>query len=637
MARPTSLNYFALKDEIENKGVKVTDIKRDSRNLVIYFNCTNCGEPYSIRHQNYVKGDNPKFLCKRCQALKGPKMQRIQEYFDSMGVPILGVDFFDETGHSLKHWVIHFNCSRCGNHYTILDDYVGKNNKELCCPNCRDNNTVPTQESVAKDFRNAGSELLSEYKNTHTPVKFRCTKCGGIGQISYSHFKRKEFNTNLYCDACLGKVDLKSELYSILEEKGSKLVGEYVNIDTPVDVLCSRCKKPFTFYYDNYRYSGFNNEILCKSCRLDVMRSSDCYVGIDGRKNPIDQFWLNYAVEFFNIYGDDRRLYAAHHINRYGTDLDRRTSFVNIFPLKQELHTGNNHFYHYEEGIDINNWSGVEKLPYHNYDGFKFLDLNSKCITEIIYPKESMSIKYLYNRKKKFADEGIFYMPFFFNEIRLKEQRALMFSMIRSRLYKWFPDIYKYTGTELKKYYARKLEVKRVPNLDASKFFELNHIQGFVNSQIYLGLYSLDGDLVSCMSFSKPRSGTVCDYEITRFASQINSLVVGGASKLFKSFIESFNPDSVVSFCDVRFSSINPNDTVYAKLGFDYDGYSDPNYGYRDPVTGMVRNRMSFQKARLEKMFSDYDPNLTEFQNLEKHGFIRQVDCGNFRFIWRKK
>ena len=65
--------------------------------------------------------------------------------------------------------------------------------------------------------------------------------------------------------------------------------------------------------------------------------------------------------------------------------------------------------------------------------------------------------------------------------------------------------------------------------------------------------------------------------------------------------------------------------------------FRSPNYGYRDPMSGIVRSRRSFQKSLLEKLFDDYDPNLSEFQNMENHGFVRQVDCGNFKFVWRKQ
>ena len=624
-------DYVAIQKELVEKGFDVMSVKVVDGRTVVYFNCSKCGKPYQIFYENLKKGQNPKLLCKDCQVLTGPKMERIQTYFKSKNVPITRIDS------SKKHWDIYFPCVKCGTEVKIIDDYVGKNNKELCCKHCRDHNTVPTQESIEKLFEERGSKLLSEYKNTHTPVEFKCTKCGGVGKIAVAHLKAQSFNRDLLCPICLGKVDSEAELKTVLSEKGSSLVGEFINIDTPVDVLCTRCRKPFKFSYGNFKYLDQNQDVICKSCRIALNQEKPTYVGDARHENPIDQFWMNYSMEFFNIFGKARDQYSAHHLSRYGTDLDRRTSFVNVYPLLKTLHVGNSHYYHYEDGMDITKWTGVEKLPYHDYSDFKFLDLNSKCVTEILWPNESMSAKFLYNRKKQFAEQGIFYIPFFFHELRTREQRQLAFSMIRARLYSWFPDIYRYTGTDFRTYYARQLTLKPVSYADASCFFTENHIQGSATSSVFLGLYTKDDVLVSCMGFAKPRSGGDYDYEITRFASLINSRVIGGASKLFKHFVDEYKPDSVVSFCDLRFSSLDPTKTVYSKLGFEYVGYSDPNYGYRDPQTGIVKSRRSYQKSMLEKLFADFDPELTEKQNMENHGYVMLFDCGNHKFVWRAK
>lgn len=220
------------------------------------------------------------------------------------------------------------------------------------------------------------------------------------------------------------------------------------------------------------------------------------------------------------------------------------------------------------------------------------------------------------------------------------EKREIVYSMIRNRLYKHFPQIYEFTGTKLTRLYARNLSIKEVKTTLAAKFFEATHIQGSTAMSYALGLYNED-TLVSCMTFSKPRNfskvGENYEWEILRFSNLLNTVVIGGASKLFKEFIKQKSPQSVVSFCDIRFSSLNPEETVYPKLNFSYEGLSRPNYRYRDPVFFRTYSRQVFQKQYLPQKLQEYDETLSEFENMKNNGYIRQYDCGNFKFVWRVK
>ena len=633
MARPTTLNYGEIKQGLIDKGFDITEVKRDKNALKIFFNCSECGESYSISYGNHKDGDNPNFLCKKCQLKHGPKMQRIQEYFDSVGVPIESTDFFDDTGHSLKHWIIHFNCSRCGKPWTILDDYVGKNNKELCCENCRDNAKIPTQEEIKKFFTDRGSELLSEYKGLHKPLTFKCSSCGV--PVERTMLRIRGNNPELLCLDCIGR-SVKREFYKVLEEHGTEALEEFQTRDTPVYVRCTRCGEPFKFRYSSYK-DGYIRDIKCPACSKGILDPSKTLEG-SGR-SVLDPNWSRYVKEFFNIPKQDWGLYNSHHIIRYVADRDYSLSIGNGYPLLNELHKKNSYFYHSGDGSgSVSNWTGEEKLPYHDYPDFRFIDINSKVLIGILFPIEAMDLDTLYKNKIDYWHKGILYLPFFYTEMQSRVKREIVYSMVRSRLYKWFPDIYRYTGAEFKSYYARKLEICEVKYGEAKEFLNKSHIQGELKSSLYIGLKTKDGLLVSCMAFSKARykGKDVCEYELTRFASLPNTSVVGGASKIFKYFVKTYDPESVVSFCDIRFSSLNSDDTVYKKLGFVCTGKTKANYGYRDPISGVVKNRRSFQKSKLEKILDFYDPNLTEAQNMELNGFVRQVDCGNFRFVWKR-
>lgn len=638
MPRTVTLDYNAIKEEVESKGVVVTAVRRDSGRLTIYFNCTACGVPYEIRYQNYVKGDNPKFLCKKCQALKGPKMQRIKSYFEAMNVPIASVDFNDETGHSLKHWVIHFYCSRCGNPYTIIDDYVGKNNKELCCPNCRDNTRVPTQAEIADMFAFAGSELLSEYKNYHTPVKFRCTVCGGTGEIDLAHYKNG-VNSGLLCRSCLDKRNLKPYLLSLLESKGSELLSEYKSVEKPLLVRCTKCHEPFMFDFGRYRWNGGNKNIMCVSCRAKAYGRNKNLgeVNENTGRRPMDAYWPIYVKEFFSLPASLDTKYEAHHIVRYILDEDLCTSITNGYPLARNLHTHQHKYYHVdgEPGVNIENWRGREKLPYHNYPGFRFLNLNKVFVSEFIYPTVSMFDNDLYDRKKYFAEKGKFYLPLFLHELKENHNRYQIYSYIRRLLYQKFPTIYSYTGTVLTTYDASDLSCEEVSWDVASFFFGRCHfIPAHIKSSDTYIVLKKGNTIVAGMVFTQPWAfNEKYDWQLLVYVEELNTIVNVGFEKLFEFFKNRYIPKSVVYNADIRFVDIDPEKSIVKDLGFNFISYIKPEFEYRCPDNLIVSKKTANSFVR---HLTTYDASLSNTDNLEKAGYIRLYDCGTYRYVWNR-
>ena len=182
------------------------------------------------------------------------------------------------------------------------------------------------------------------------------------------------------------------------------------------------------------------------------------------------------------------------------------------------------------------------------------------------------------------------------------------------------------------KIYARKCEIRTVETNECTDFLNKNHIQGWCPSQIKLGLYC-DNELVSLMTFGKSRhfiGDGKMQYELLRFCNKINTQVIGGASKLFKYFIETYNPNSVLSYSDRRWSKGN----LYNKLGFTFSHFSKPNYYY---VIGNVRkNRFNFRKSILVKKY-DCPEDLSESEFCKKQKWHRIYDCGTAVYKWFKK
>jgi DNA-binding CsgD family transcriptional regulator/endogenous inhibitor of DNA gyrase (YacG/DUF329 family) len=179
-------------------------------------------------------------------------------------------------------------------------------------------------------------------------------------------------------------------------------------------------------------------------------------------------------------------------------------------------------------------------------------------------------------------------------------------------------------------FFARKCHVvSNIPTQQAREFFRINHIQGFAPASIYLGL-SYGNSIVSMMSFGKARYSSKYEYELIRFCSQQNCNVVGGASKMFKYFVNTFSPSSIITYSDKTWNTGN----VYAKMGFTYSHTSDPNYHYFAKGENTVVSRIKFQKHKLKAILEHFDPLKTEWENMIENEYDRIWDCGNDVFVW---
>ena len=176
---------------------------------------------------------------------------------------------------------------------------------------------------------------------------------------------------------------------------------------------------------------------------------------------------------------------------------------------------------------------------------------------------------------------------------------------------------------------ARTLVVQSISSSEAKQFLNSFHIQGY-NQQgnVNIGLYDKT-DLLSVMSFSKPRFANY-EWELIRFATKKGITIVGGASKLFSMFVNTYHPTSVISYGDFRYGSGN----VYKQIGFSFQRHSFPNYFYYKMNDLKLLSRNKFQKHKLLKLLEHFDISKTEVENMYAHGFDRIFDAGNAVYVW---
>lgn len=183
--------------------------------------------------------------------------------------------------------------------------------------------------------------------------------------------------------------------------------------------------------------------------------------------------------------------------------------------------------------------------------------------------------------------------------------------------------------------YARKCKIKELTPTEKKKFFVENHIDGDSISKYNVGLV-FNNEIVAAASFGKRMISKRPTFELVRFATKKYTNVVGGFSKILKFAVETYNIDSITTYADMRWSGMDWKNNFYNKNGFEFKGYTQPNYFYMDKKNYLIRlNRMNFQKKKLIK--EGYDASKTETEIMLERGFDRIWDCGSMKFIYNKK
>ena len=178
--------------------------------------------------------------------------------------------------------------------------------------------------------------------------------------------------------------------------------------------------------------------------------------------------------------------------------------------------------------------------------------------------------------------------------------------------------------------YARKCSICEIESSVANEFIQEYHMQGKVNSSINIGLY-YDTELIGVMTFGKPRYSIEYEYELLRLCFKSDTIVVGGAEKMFKHFITRYGCNSIISYCDIT----KFNGDVYSRLGFKLVGITEPNYFWVNSKYE-VYSRYQTQK---HKLIADGFGELgdTEEEIMVNRGYNRVYTSGNKKFIYRKE
>ena len=222
--------------------------------------------------------------------------------------------------------------------------------------------------------------------------------------------------------------------------------------------------------------------------------------------------------------------------------------------------------------------------------------------------------KYHKNKKIKFAENNI-------NLINIWEDDWKHFKkIIISRIKNLFHLN--------EKIYARKCILKEISPKEARDFMNENHLKGYTNSKIKVGLFYKD-KLVSVSTFGKRFliKKNKDEYELLRNCTLKGFTVIGGFQKMIKYFIKKYS-NNLYSYVDCDWTNLNKS--VYHK-SFKLIKYTSP--GYYWVINGIRENRIKFQKHRLVE--AGANPFLTEYEIMSDKGYFRIYDSGNLLFKYK--
>jgi hypothetical protein len=482
------------------------------------------------------------------------------------------------------------------------------------CPICTGTKKLTTEEFIFKAnvvHNNKYDYSLVQYVTSHIKVKIICPEHGIFEQKPNNHLHGQG------CPICMGGCKITIQTFidkstAIHDNKYDYSLVEYINSKTKVKIICP---DHGTF---EQRPSGHLRGQGCVEC-------SNLYNSNNTRSTTKD------FIDKSNII----------HNNKYDYSLvEYIGSHTNVEILCKEHGSFNQLPTNHLSGKGCPNCS--HSISSHEVEICKFITdhnilykqasrsmLSGKEL-DIYIPSHNIAIEfdgiywhsegmgknrsYHLNKTKECSTKNIQLLHIFENEWVHHIKREIWKSIILNKL-----------GICSRKIFARKCTINEVDNKTASQFLLNNHLQGHTPSSMNIGLY-YENELVSLMTFGKSRYNKSYQYELIRFCNRLNIVVVGGASKIFKYFIRNYNPESVISYADMRYS----NGIVYEKLGFNKLKSSTPNYFYFKKNEALkLMSRVQFQKHKLKDKLETFDPELTEYQNMLNNGYDRIWDCGN--------
>ena len=143
--------------------------------------------------------------------------------------------------------------------------------------------------------------------------------------------------------------------------------------------------------------------------------------------------------------------------------------------------------------------------------------------------------------------------------------------------------------------------------------------------------------IVSLVTFGKPRYNKNYEYEFLRFCNDSQYSVFGGTNKLFNYFIEKYRPNSIISYSDrAKFEG-----KFFNNLGFVKEKETKPACHWYNIKTKQHFLDNSLRAIGADRLLGTNYGSIKEcgMNNKDimlKEGFVEVYDCGQSVYVWNK-
>lgn len=178
---------------------------------------------------------------------------------------------------------------------------------------------------------------------------------------------------------------------------------------------------------------------------------------------------------------------------------------------------------------------------------------------------------------------------------------------------------------------AETLLVKEMSKEESGDFLNKYHLQNTSKSATcFYGLFE-QNNLISLMSFGKPRFNRKAKWELLRVATLPGVKVVGGETTLIKTF-RNDHLGSIIGYADRCWSQ----GQLYKECGFRFISNNEPSYFWISGKHG-VYSRYQTQRSKLPRLLENlnlqFSEHLSEEENMKSHRFLKNFDRGTSTWI----
>lgn len=528
------------------------------------------------------------------------------------------------------------------------------------CPKCA-HRYMTTDEWIAYARLKHGDKYdysKSKYSGERGMVEIICPVHGSFFQAGGSHL------SGCGCPKCNGGVKYTNDDFlrvakTVHGEKYDYSEVSYVSAKVPVKIIC---KRHGIFEQTPDQHLRGQGCPKCKSSKLEAILMSefsknsiryDYQVYIDDSdKRTLDFYLTDYNVyvecqgeqHFMDV--DFNGKHLLNHSSQLENDIDKYERVKSIgsdiiyFTLPNLFRNKNikpDYEFYNDKHLFL---SSKELIGYIlGLKKCRRVDILSEFWNDMIAIDNSVIRK---NNMFEFGNKRFFFDEIEENASNTLSNRRKSFSRGGYEIYTIFEDEYinhreividkiKHVlgkNSKNNRIFGRACSIKEIDKSESGTFLNKYHIQGASNASVYIGAF-FNGKLIAVMTFINEGNN---NWNLNRFASDTNYVCCGVGGKMFKWFLRNYNPGTIKSFADRRWTP-NENDNLYIKLGFKYDSRTSSDYRYFKDGDIERLHKFNFRKATLNRKYG-LPLTMTETEMTKSLGYHKIFDSGLLKYIY---